>query len=205
MSDLVNFVITKKKKNKGIVQSNITKMAEGNSESVELQQQSADMNPSKESDAALETQAATGLRRSQRIRKLTEKGQELQESKSKSLQLRFKSAYDQWKVLVKETKKQLDKPLSSEILQDITTKIQGTSSDVKQAYDDVRQVITPDADTRRRVDTCDAVSKQLLDFAWKKQEEEDNSQSHTEQACWIETGSVFLSAASQKSGSVTPI
>lgn len=184
-------------------------MAEDNSEAVELQQQSTnnnaplDTNPSKETDAGVGTQAAAGLRRSQRTRKLTEKGQELQESKSKRLQHRFRSAYDKWKAVAKEAKKELDRPLSSEILQDCTTKIQSASSDVKQAYEDIRQYITPDADTRRRVDTCDAVSRQLLDFAWNQQEEKDKGQGYKEQAYWTETGSVFLSAASQRSSSTS--
>ena len=66
-----------------------------------------DANPSKETEVAVETQAAVeeSLRRSQRDRKLTEKGQELYDSETKKLQHRFTTSYDKWKVLAKEMRK----------------------------------------------------------------------------------------------------
>lgn len=180
---------------------------ESNSEAIELQQQSKnvnnaplDTNPSRETDVCVETQtaAAEGLRRSQRTRTLTEKGQELLESKSKGLLNRFTVTYGKWKSLAKETKKALDRSLPSEILQDHMSKIHCASTDVKQAYEDLRQHISPDGETRRRVDTCDAVTRKILE--WSQCEVKDKGQdADNEQAYWIETGSVFLSAASQRS------
>lgn len=128
-----------------------------NSEAIELKQQSknlddapSDTNPSKEIEVCVETQvAAEGLRRSQRTRTLTEKRQELQESKSKRLQNRFTITYGKWKSLAKEARKALDGCLSSEILQDHMTKICCASADVKQAYEDLRQHIVPNGETRR--------------------------------------------------------
>ncbi|KAJ8342594.1 hypothetical protein SKAU_G00325220 [Synaphobranchus kaupii] len=176
---------------------------DSNDEAVELQQQSKNLD-NEETEVSVQTQAAAeeGLRKSQRTRRLTEKGQELHDGKSKRLQHRFTITYDKWKANAKEAKKALSGPLSSEILQDLMTKIRCASTDVKQAYEDLRRHNAPDGETRRRVDTCDAVSTQILEYAWNHLEEKYNGQdSHKEQAYWTETGSVFLSAASQRSSS----
>lgn len=134
-----------------------------NSETAELQQQSRafdnaplDPNPTKETEVRVKMQvsAEEDVRRSQRIWKLTEKGQELHDDKSKKLQHRFTSTYEKWKALVKEAKRALNHPPSSDNLQDLQTKIHTTSTDVKQAYEDLRQHSPPDEETRRRVDTC---------------------------------------------------
>lgn len=82
------------------------------------------------------------------------------------------------------------------------TKIRCASTDVKQVYEDLRQHTAPDQAIRQRVDTCDAVSNQILDYAVHWLEEKDKGEdSHTQKAYWAEAGSVFLSAASQKSNS----
>ncbi|XP_051816280.1 uncharacterized protein LOC127537608 [Acanthochromis polyacanthus] len=179
------------------------------SEAIELQQQSknlddapTDTNLSQENEVGVEAQAAAeGLRRSQRTRTLTEKGQELQESKSKKLKNRFSVTYGRWKSLAKEAKKALEGCLSDEILQDHINMIRCASADVRQAYEDLRQHVVPDGEIRRRVDTCNAVSRKILE--WHKYEDKDEDKLTSEQAYWMETGSVFLSAASQGSSSIS--
>lgn len=98
-----------------------------------------DANPSKETEVAVETPTALeeSLRRSQRTRELTEKGQELYDSQTKKLQHRFTTSYDKWKVLAKETRKAIDGTFSTEILQTYITKISNASTSVKQAYQDI--------------------------------------------------------------------
>lgn len=157
--------------------------SDSNSVSVRSRQQSkglddepSSINPLKEIEVNVETEAAAvqELRRSQRTRKFTEKGQELHNGKSKRLQHCFASAYDRWKALAKQAKKALDEPSSTEILLDLRTKIRCASTDVKQTYEDLRQHNAPDGETRRRADTCDAVSRRLLDYAWNHLEEKDD-------------------------------
>lgn len=77
-----------------------------------------DTNLSKEIDLSAEAQAAAdeGPRRSQRTRKLTERGQALYDAKSRSLQHHFIINYEKWKALAKEAKKALQGSPSSEIL-----------------------------------------------------------------------------------------
>lgn len=105
---------------------------------------------------------------------MTEKGQELHDEKSKRLQHRFATTYDRWKAIAKQTKKALDGSSSTDALLDLRNNIRSASSDVKRAYDDLRQHSAPDGETRRRADTCDAVSRRLLDYTWNRLEEKDN-------------------------------
>lgn len=105
------------------------------------------------------------LRRSKRTRKPTEKGQEIQDSKTKKLKALFAAAYDKWKIHAKDTKKAIENPTSEEILQELVSKTRGSSADVKQIYEDLRKHSTPDGETRHRVDTCHDVSKQIEKYA----------------------------------------
>lgn len=87
-------------------------------------------------------------------------------------------------------------------LYDHIVQIQHTSAEVKQAYDKLRSHETPDGDTRRRVDTCDAVSQKLIQQAQECLAEEGNVKDPAKRSTrWSEAGSVFISAASQKSKS----
>ncbi len=139
------------------------------------------------------------LRKSQRVRKLTVKGQALHEEKVNNLQTRFKASYDEWKAAAKQIKGALEAPVSAR-LHDRIVQIQYTSAEVKQAYDKLRGHVTPDGDTRRRVDTCDAVSQRLIQQAQECLAEEGNVNDPAKRSTrWSEAGSVFSSAASQKS------
>ena len=104
-----------------------------------------------------------GPRRSGRARKLTEKGQELQDAKVKGLQSRFLRTYNRWKALARKSKTDLDEPSSSnEILKDLINNIDHAANDVLLAYEDLRKCITPDGETRRRTDNCQCISKTLI-------------------------------------------
>lgn len=92
------------------------------SEAVKLQDQASpddetvDSNPPQEvnTSQAVEEDA---LRKSQRNRKLTERGQALHEERVNKLQCRFKTNYDKWKAIAKQAKRALDAP-STASLQD---------------------------------------------------------------------------------------
>ncbi len=137
------------------------------------------------------------LRKSQKVRKLTEKGQALHEERVNKLQTLFKASYDEWKAAAKQIKGALEAPVSAR-LHDHIVQIQYTSAEVKQAYNKLRDHVTPDGDTRRRVDTCDAVSQKLIQQAQECLAEEGNVKDPAKRSTrWSEAGSVFISAASQ--------
>ncbi|RXN28128.1 hypothetical protein ROHU_019454 [Labeo rohita] len=167
-------------------------------EVVELQLQ---VRPDDETPDSSTNQAAKeeSSRKSQRVRKLTEKGQALHKEKVHKLQTRFKASYDEWKTAAKQVKGALEEPVSAR-LHDHIVQIQYTSSEVKQAYDKLRSHVTPDGDTRRRVDTCDAVSQKLIQLAQECLADKGNVKDPAKRSLrWSEAGSVFISAASQKS------
>nr|XP_021329350.1 uncharacterized protein LOC110439121 [Danio rerio] len=141
------------------------------------------------------------LRKSQRVRKFTEKGQALHDEKVNKFQTHFKACYDEWKSAAKQAKKALENPVSV-TLHDHIAHVQYASLEVKQTYDKLRSYVTPDGDTRRRVDTCDAVSQKLIKLAEDWLVESGSVKDVAKGSLrWSEAGSVFISAASQKSKS----
>lgn len=92
-------------------------------------------------------------------------------------------------------------PLSDDLLNDFIGDVSSLSADVQRVYDELRNVSTPDQDTRRRVDRCVEISNFIifrassrLDGRIPKGEEQD----------WPEVGSLFNSSI-YKSSSVTSI
>ena len=98
-------------------------------------------------------------RKSERTRKLTDKGKELQEEKVKKLKKQFISFYEKWKSQAKAAKESLTADLPNEILQELIDGLTNSSSDLRRIYEELRQHITPDNDTRRRTDTCESSHK----------------------------------------------
>ncbi|KAL6484157.1 hypothetical protein MHYP_G00062020 [Metynnis hypsauchen] len=139
------------------------------------------------------------LRRSQRARKLTEKAQEQHDNKSKKLQDRFTITYDKWKVTAKQAKKVIKGTPSIEVVQELMTKISCASADVKHSYEELRKCAPPGSEIRHRADTCDAVSKIILENASTYLHNKDVKDVQTEDFVWPESGSVFSSASSDTS------
>lgn len=142
-------------------------------------------------DKDTEVNANTGVTEDKRTRKLTEKGQELHNEKLKKLQRNFDKTYEKWKILAKEAKKALSLPKSAEVLHEHQLQVHTADLEVKECYEDIRKHSAPDADTRRRVDICDAVSKQLVERLHALQDEDIEKHLPTLQAPWGDTGSVF--------------
>lgn len=138
-------------------------------------------------------------RRSQRPRKLTEKAQQLHDDKSKKLQHRFTTTYDKWKANAKQAKKMIKGAPSVEVVKDLMCKLSCASADVKHAYEDLRKCASPDSEIRRRADTCDAVSKIILDNATTYLQNKDNEDVQIEDLVWPESSSVFSSSGTASS------
>ncbi|XP_055056153.1 uncharacterized protein [Misgurnus anguillicaudatus] len=177
------------------------------SEAVQLHEQVSPDEESVDSSSQQEANSSkaaedVGLRKSQRTRKLTKKGQALHEERMNKLQCRFKTKYDKWKSMAKQAKKALDAP-STASLQDHIVKVQSASEEVKQTYHELRRYDTPESDTRRRVDTCHAVSLRIIEQATEFLKEEESGKCPAKRSIhWSEAGSVFQSAASYRSKSV---
>ncbi|XP_023204623.1 uncharacterized protein LOC111611627 [Xiphophorus maculatus] len=135
-------------------------------------------------------------RRSQRTRKLTERAQELHDTKSKKLQDRFTNTYDKWKVTAKQAKRVINGTPSSDVVQELMSKISCASADVKHSYEELRKCVLPGNEIRRRVDTCDAVSEIILKNASTYLHNKEDCDDQTKDVVWPESGSVFLSSVS---------
>ncbi|KAI7805752.1 hypothetical protein IRJ41_018562 [Triplophysa rosa] len=174
------------------------------SKAVKLQEQASpdeenvDLSPQQEANTS-QVDEEDALRKSQRTRKLTEKGQALHEDRVNKLQCHFKTNYDKWKVIAKQAKRALDVP-SNASLQDHIVRVQNASGEVKQTYHEWRSYDTPDRDTRRRVDTCHAVSVRIIEHAAEILKEEESGKYTAKRLThWSEAGSVFQPAASHRS------
>ncbi|KAL3970392.1 ribosomal biogenesis protein LAS1 [Sarotherodon galilaeus] len=152
-------------------------------EAVEQQQEAFEEQESLQEPCTSKAAKEGSLRKSQRVTKFTERGQALHDEKVNKLQAHFKVSYELWKVIAKQGKKV------------------GSSAEVKKVYDELRNHETPDADTCRRVDTCDAVSQKMIKLAREKLAAEEDEELSERLVHWSDTGSAFNSATSQRSKS----
>ncbi|KAE8291618.1 hypothetical protein D5F01_LYC08974 [Larimichthys crocea] len=140
-----------------------------------------------------EVNSKLSVEKEKRKRRLTEKGQELHDENLKKLQRNFNRKYERWKDLAKEARKALYLPHSGAVLQEHQNKVQSADAEVRQRYEDIRRHSVPDGDTRRRVDTCGAVSRQLIERLHVLLHEDTAQHFSKIQAPWGDTGSVFSS------------
>lgn len=101
-------------------------------------------------------------RRSQRVRTLTEKGQEFHKELVEKAACRFRGHYEKWKAAVKDAKGAIDDKYSEDLLQDHVSKVSNAFEGVNAAYVELRRIESPDNETRRRMDTCEAITKTII-------------------------------------------
>ncbi|KAL0984712.1 hypothetical protein UPYG_G00145740, partial [Umbra pygmaea] len=123
-------------------------------------------------EKACDTQFPQETSQGQRVRKLTEKGQELQEERVKKLQQRFNFSYDKWSIIAKDATLAFDACCSNELRQVLAGKIRKASMELHLIYEDMRRICTPHPDIRRRVDICDAKSKEIVETKGNNEKED---------------------------------
>ena len=126
---------------------------------------------------------------------------------------------EKWKFQAQTAKESLTADLPNDILQELIDGITNSSSDLRRIYEELRQHITPDNDTRRRTDTCESVTNtiveslinriQVMDEGQHRQPEEwplsnlNALRSHTDsrksKSSFRQSHSDFLSAGSVRS------
>ena len=122
-------------------------------------------NPCVTEEAAFDPNCSQEVLQGQRVRKLTEKGQELQVEQIRRLERRFNSNYERWKALVKDAKQACKAHSSNTVLQEHTAKIRKASTELEEIYEAIRRVQTPHQDMRRRIDTCEEITKEIIEAA----------------------------------------
>ncbi|KAM7380993.1 hypothetical protein PAMP_004254 [Pampus punctatissimus] len=135
---------------------------------------------------------AIRLRRSERVRTLTEKGRELEEEKQRTLQRRFKIIYEKWRYHARVSKETLSYTASEDDLKELIDGIKDTCSEVKAIYEELRRAQSPEPDVRQRVDTCVSLSDHIILRA-----ERQLSGHSEEEEPWPDYGSVLNSTSSR--------
>ncbi|KAI4889684.1 hypothetical protein NFI96_021032 [Prochilodus magdalenae] len=100
--------------------------------------------------------------RDQRVRKMTEKGQELHDEQVRRLERRFSVCYKKWKEVTKIANQALSGQCSTSLLNEHVTKVNSALGSLNAVYDELRCISIPDHDTRRRVDTCETVTQRIV-------------------------------------------
>ncbi|XP_051813072.1 uncharacterized protein LOC110968427 isoform X1 [Acanthochromis polyacanthus] len=157
------------------------------------QQCSTSEQPQATKGKGADSPTAQELQRVQRTRKLTERGQELHDEQVRRFANRFTVCYDKWKAIAKDAKQALHEQCSRDQLHEHITKVTQASRNPNVVYDDLRRHDIPHNDTRRRVDTCEAVTRTIIETAKRHLNTEKRDEDVKE------TESVFKSPSSDKS------
>ena len=101
----------------------------------------------------------------QRVRKLTEKGQELHNEQVRKDAHCISLSYENWKTIIKDAKGTPSGQCPNYLLHEHITKVSNASNNLNYVYEELRHINIPDQDKRRRVDTCEAVTKRIIETA----------------------------------------
>ncbi|KAI2653125.1 Gypsy retrotransposon integrase-like protein 1 [Labeo rohita] len=102
------------------------------------------------------------IRISSRDKRLTPKMQELKEQELALKERKFKSAYEKWKIHVRDVRSKLKHECSDSDLCDMMDGVEKQESDLKVLYDNMRLHAVPSQEIRRKIDACSAVTADLV-------------------------------------------
>ncbi|XP_038070490.1 uncharacterized protein LOC119739571 [Patiria miniata] len=146
-------------------------------------------------------------RKSSRTRHPTTKMAELQEAdkvkREGKLKKVFVQNYESWKECCKNARQKLKGYCTGFTLNDISSSLHIARDELIDAYDACRQLGPPEQEMRRRVDTCSAITQQLLKVVVAK-EDADTTHISSELRRLLHTddnASVFSSKASSQASS----
>lgn len=106
-----------------------------------------------------------GPRRSERARNPTEKMRALQVEEAKKREKRLLSTYEQWKLSVRKARDQLKSYMPESELWSHIEVLKKGKQDIMNMYFEIRDLATPSIDVRRRVDTCESVTTEIIIIA----------------------------------------
>ncbi|KAG1929509.1 hypothetical protein F2P79_022940 [Pimephales promelas] len=146
------------------------------------------------------------IRRSQRVRTLTEKGKTLLDARLKDLERSFDQKYKRWKYHINGLKRAIKNNDDAELICEVVSTINTIQSEVDHIYDDIRSITSPEPEIRRKNDTCLAITS----IANEKSQSFLNGD--PKEIPWPDSDSVFeatvssvISATSSKSRSVSKL
>lgn len=144
------------------------------------------------------TQQPPNIRRSERTRKLTEKGKALLDDKAQDLNVNFAKLYRRWKYHVNGLKRSIKNNDAADLIGEVVNIINTIQADIDNTYLEIRAIASPDPDIRRMNDTCQAFTR----IANKKAECFCTG-NDAEDISWPDAKSVFDSSVSSISSTQT--
>ncbi|KAI7812659.1 hypothetical protein IRJ41_006686 [Triplophysa rosa] len=108
------------------------------------------------------------LRRSVRKRIPTDRMLVYQGEEAQKAEKRFGHLYDQWKVEARKAREQLKSDISESELATLIDTLEKERDNVMNRYEKVRVHKTPSSETRRRIDACEAVTKDIVKIAFER-------------------------------------
>lgn len=102
------------------------------------------------------------IRKSSRDKSLTPKMQELKAQELVQRERKFKSAYENWKIHVRDVRLKLKHECSESDLCDMMDGVEKKESELKDLYDNMRLQAVPSQEIRRKIDACSAVTADLM-------------------------------------------
>lgn len=144
------------------------------------------------------TQQPPNIRRSERTRKLTEKGNALLDDKAQDLNMNFAKLYRRWKYHINGLKRSIKNNDAADLIGEVVNIINTIQADIDNTYLEIRAIASPDPDIQRMNDTCQAFTR----IANKKAECFCTG-NDAEDISWSDAKSVFDSSVSSISSTQT--
>lgn len=108
------------------------------------------------------------VRRPVRERIPTEKMLVYQIEETERAERKLMHAYGKWKAEARKARGQLKTDIPESQLASIIDTLENERDRVMNAYIKVRSYVTPPTDTRRKIDACDAVTKDIVKIAYER-------------------------------------
>ena len=108
------------------------------------------------------TSATVEPRKSSRERKLTPKMQEIKQQETSQKEHIFSRLYETWKEQVRAARTKLKKECSDQDLSVMMDDVEELETKVRGVYEEIRSQSAPSTEIRRRMDSCTAVTSDLM-------------------------------------------
>ncbi|XP_065097354.2 uncharacterized protein [Paramisgurnus dabryanus] len=96
------------------------------------------------------------------------------DEEAKKKEKRLFAMYKQWKLHTRKARDQLKTYMSESQLWPLIEELKKSKEDVMNIYFEIRNLTTPSTDIRRRVDTCESVTTEIINIAYSRAIDEES-------------------------------
>lgn len=107
-------------------------------------------------------------RHSERSRVPTEKMLAYQSDELRKREKRLLSLYEKWKIQIRTSRENLKKDITENELATMTDMLEREINEIMKAYDEIRERATPSTELRRKIDACEAVTKDIIKIVYER-------------------------------------